>query len=241
MRNRRLVYALIAAVLFGQAAWADIYKCTDADGGLMFSQTPCPQQNSVEPDASEPASVARDCRYAREFAFAAARLMRAGLSSSELIDRYGGVDAVSKGALGTINYVYSFRTNDDVTVERIAALADAKCEARSLGDVSCEALPPAYISNTGGCDQAAGSSVTMARGTAELPTQSTDMPGARPNSSGNRAATQSRSEKDIEQCKKPFRDAIDAIEAEILRGYTSEQGEVYRERLIGLTQQMRRC
>ena len=45
----------------------------------------------------------------------------------------------------------------------------------------------------------------------------------------------------IERCKQPYRDAIDAIEAEMLRGYRPEQGEVYRQRLRALTQQMRRC
>jgi hypothetical protein len=42
-------------------------------------------------------------------------------------------------------------------------------------------------------------------------------------------------------CKKPYRDAIDEIDAEMRRDYTPEQGEVYKERLRLLTERMRDC
>lgn len=46
---------------------------------------------------------------------------------------------------------------------------------------------------------------------------------------------------DVETCKTPFRDAIDDIEAEMLRGYSAEQGEEFKQELRGLTEQMRAC
>ncbi|MGI9221538.1 MAG: DUF4124 domain-containing protein [Woeseiaceae bacterium] len=46
---------------------------------------------------------------------------------------------------------------------------------------------------------------------------------------------------DVETCKMPFRDAIDEIEAEMLRGYSAEQGEQFKQELHGLTEQMRAC
>lgn len=45
----------------------------------------------------------------------------------------------------------------------------------------------------------------------------------------------------IAQCKKPYRDAIDAIEARMLNGYTVDQGEAYKKQLLGLTKGLRRC
>jgi len=51
----------------------------------------------------------------------------------------------------------------------------------------------------------------------------------------------SRDAKEVEACKDPLRDAIDAVEAEMLSGYSPEQGEAFKTRLRGLTDQMRAC
>lgn len=50
-----------------------------------------------------------------------------------------------------------------------------------------------------------------------------------------------RSAREIETCKEPHRDAIDEIEAEMLRGYSAEQGENYKQELLALTNAMRAC
>ena len=50
-----------------------------------------------------------------------------------------------------------------------------------------------------------------------------------------------RSVEEVEACKEPHRDAIDSIEAEMLRGYSAEQGETYKQRLRTLTEAMRAC
>ena len=46
---------------------------------------------------------------------------------------------------------------------------------------------------------------------------------------------------EVEDCKEPHRDAIDAIEAEMLGGYSPEQGESYKQELRALTDAMRAC
>jgi hypothetical protein len=46
---------------------------------------------------------------------------------------------------------------------------------------------------------------------------------------------------EIEACKDPLRDAIDEIEAEMLRGFSPEQGEEFKVKLRTLTQEMRVC
>lgn len=45
----------------------------------------------------------------------------------------------------------------------------------------------------------------------------------------------------VTQCKKPYRDAIDAIEARMLNGYTPDEGEAYKKQLLGLTRGLRSC
>ena len=53
--------------------------------------------------------------------------------------------------------------------------------------------------------------------------------------------TERRDEGAIAQCKKPYREAIDEIDAEMQAGFSAEQGEVFKQRLRGLTEQLRRC
>ena len=50
-----------------------------------------------------------------------------------------------------------------------------------------------------------------------------------------------RDKEAVAQCKKPYRDAIDEIEAEMQGGYSAEKSEVFKQRLRGLTEQLRRC
>lgn len=55
------------------------------------------------------------------------------------------------------------------------------------------------------------------------------------------AAPEVREGKSVAECKKPYRDAIDSIEARMLNGYTADQAEAYKEELLGLTKGLRSC
>jgi Domain of unknown function (DUF4124) len=227
------------AVLFGPAQ-ADIYRCTDADGGVVFAQTPCEEAAPVQ--VAEPAqdSPLPDCNYANKFAAETARLMRAGVRSDELFNRYGGIDSLSRSSIGIINYVYSFRTNDNVTVERIVGLAQAKCQAQAFGDVSCPRLPPAFTDNMGGCE--AGAEPPPVAVPVEPAAAAPPPTGATPEAEyARQQAARALREQAIEDCKKAYREEIDAIDADMRRGYSSEEGERYRERLRSLTERLRQC
>jgi hypothetical protein len=158
--------------------------------------------------------------------------MRAGVKSDEVFDRYGGLDSMSRASISAINYVYSFRTNDDVTVERIAELADAKCRVGSFGDASCEELPLSFTEGIGGCD-----------GEGEVQEILAEEPGDPQTFAAmtTRSTVNGRSDEEIQTCKKHYRDSIDEIDAEMRGGYSSEQGEAYRQRLRLLTEKLRAC
>lgn len=221
---------MAALLLAGNDVRADVYKCTAEDGSLTYQQTPCPKQKVEKLNVERTDAAAPGCVYANKFAVSTARLMRAGQSSDEVFNRYGGLDALSKGSIGVINYVYSFRTNDDVSVERIAALTQAKCRARSLGDVSCELMPLSFTESLGGCD--GEGEVAINEPVAQAPALAPAL---------NRKTENTVSTEFVEQCKKRYRDQIDAIDAQMRQGYTSAQGEAYRERLRALTEQLRNC
>lgn len=124
---------LIVASLWLQGtatAQTEIHKCTDADGGIVYSQLPCAPQKTVKPEKTEP---------------------------------------------------------------------DEKAETA----VPVSAKP-------------------------ELP--ATEDPQENAELAANRAV-----------CKKHYRDAIDAIDAEIRREYTPEKDEQYKQRLLALTRKLRQC
>ena len=233
--------ALIAITLLCCAdVRADIYKCTDDDGNLVFQQTPCVKRKSEKVRTQGQASSAMDCNTANKFAVTTARLMRSGLRSDEVFDRYGGLDSLSKGSVGVINYVYLFRADESASVERIAALAQARCKAQSFGDASCEALPLSFTDGLGGCS--AGDSRDAGVQSAEIAAPSPGRPAAAaPTSRENIVAANERSQEIVQRCKKKHRDAIDEIDAEMRQGYSSAQGEAYRQRLRVLTEQLRGC
>lgn len=112
------------------SAQTEIHKCTDADGGIVYSQLPCAPQKTVEPEKTEP-------------------------------------DAQAETAV-------------PLSAEReLPVIEDPQENAESEAD---------------------------------------------------RAA-----------CRKRFRDAIDAIDAEIGREYTPENAEQYKQRLLVLTRKLRQC
>ena len=228
----------IALLATAPAGRAEVFKCTAEDGSLTFQQTPCPEQKVEIVNTQKPAGTELDCRYASRFAENTARHMRAGVRSDEAFDQFGGLDALSRPSIGVINYVYSFRTNDDVSVERIAGLAQARCQAGSFGDASCDAFPAPFTDGLGGCDGELQENVTAQ----DVVSLNPGTPAAGEQSSPQRQpATAGRSSEDLAACKQHYRDAIDAIDAEMRRGYSSEQGEVYRQRLRQLTQSLRAC
>lgn len=238
----RLLTALIWTHLFFSCqAAAEIYKCEDAFGNVAFSQTPCVDSPSTVVDIDGPsAGSAQDCRVAGQFAAQTGRLMQAGQMSDAVFARYGGVDSLSPAAVSVINYVYGFRTSSDVSVERIAALSQAKCRARGFGNASCQAMPRTFVDSIGGCD---GDKEAPLADAGLAPAEASGEP-APADANKVRRTTFVANENDaaaVAACKKRYRDEIDRIDAEMRRGYSSAQGEIYREKLINLTQQLRRC
>ena len=232
MRNFIYGMVTIGLLVTSTPGRADVFKCTAEDGGLTFQQTPCPVQKVEKIATQAVAEKGLDCSFANRFAVSTARLMRAGVKSDEVFDRYGGLDALSRSSIGVINYVYLFRTNDDVTVERIAELSDAKCRVGSFGEANCEALPLSFVEGIGGCD-----------GEGEVQEILAAEPGDPQHvvSTPTRSAASGRSDEEIQTCKKHYRDSIDEIDAEMRSGYSSEQGEIYRQRLRLLTEKLRAC
>jgi hypothetical protein len=259
----RLVLVLIA-VLFASEGQAEIYKCEAENGDITYSQVPCLKQKTTTVTTSVPkAREPVDCRWAATFADDVARQMRSGMASDQMFNMYGGIDSVSAGTVNIINYVYRFRGNEAMPVERISSLAASMCKAGSLGDVRCESLPYGQDLATNRCDTDAEDSAAPQQPLVLAPDQldasngdiqsstSAVMSGAMSGEISGPASSnipaqatnnsQALDEERQEECRDGFRDQIDAIDAEMRDGYSSEEGERYRQRLRMLTTRMREC
>lgn len=256
MSHRYLLLLLIAC----WPAQAQVFKCVAANGDLTYSQTPCRDKDSevtVQDVATSGNNDGADCEYAHRFALTTAMGMKRGVDSSDVFDRYGGLDALSRGSVSLISYVYQFRTNDDVTAERVAALSLAKCKANSFGDVGCEQLPRRYTNQLGGCeipDEIADTmmnEMVMRNGwnesrtetgtAAPTPSRTRISPEARSRASAERREAREREELRRAECEQRIQRTLDAINAEMRSGYSASRGITLRERRRDLEQQLREC
>lgn len=235
---------LLLACLWPVAGAAEIFKCVASDGALTFAQTPCPEKDSkvtVQESAKSNVGDADECQYAHRFALATAQEMKAGTSSSTVFDRYGGLSALSRGSVSLISYVFQYRTNDDVSAERVAALSVAKCQAQSFGDVGCEQLPVAFTKRIGGCqeDDADGGPVPFA---SAAPSQGYGAP-LESNVSEQAQYLEARAleERRRQECRDGIRAQIDKINSQMRSGYTSSQGNTLRDRRRVLENRLREC
>ncbi|MBT8067400.1 MAG: DUF4124 domain-containing protein [Gammaproteobacteria bacterium] len=249
-------YLLLFLLVTCWPAQAEIFKCVAPNGELTFSQTPCPGKDSkvtVERTATTKNDDEADCKFAQRFALTTARQMKRGVTSSKVFDQYGGLSALSRGSVGLISYVYQYRTNEDVSAERVAALSVAKCKAKSFGDVSCEQLPASYTNGLGGCEMS--DSIVDAMMEEKERFESPPSTGAAaPSQSRNRVSSktsawqhaeyrkaQTAKEERRAACKKRIRDKIDAINAELRSGYSASRGITQRNWRRDLEQQLREC
>lgn len=183
-----------------------------------------------------------DCRWATQFANEVGRRMRGGMPSEAVFGLYGGIDSVSAGTINIINYVFRFRGNAAMPLERISSLAGSMCKAGSLGDVRCASLPYGQDPTGKRCDPEAAeleeaNNLDVIEGAA-VASSTADNNVASLAGSNNTASSDNAAR---EQCRDSYRDQIDAIDAQMRQGYDSAQGEIYRERLRVLTTNMRAC
>lgn len=239
---------LTLAALSPGAAQADIFKCVATDGAITFSQSPCREEDSkvsVQASSRSAADEPADCEHARRFALATAQEMRSGRSSSIVFDRYGGLDALSKGSVSLISYVFQFRTNNDVSIERISALATSKCQSRAFGDVSCEQLPVSFTNGIDGCDDNEESSddIELASVVQQAEPPQNEQREQQQNSAlqVQKRQAEAREQEQQSQCRQNVKAQISSINAQMRSGYSSSLGESLKKKRRALEDRLRDC
>lgn len=157
-----LAFSGLATMAVPTNATAAIYKCTDANGGVSYTQIPCAGEAQAESVLAH--NSANDdtasCLIANNFANHVAVRMRAGESSGDVFNSFGGIDAMPSTSVGIISYVYTHKHNTNTVPQRITALSAARCSGGSYGPVGCNDFPYQFISELGGCDSALNGAMT---------------------------------------------------------------------------------
>ena len=251
-----IISSLIFILPFFSDAVAATYKCIDENGEVTYSQSPCKQNQKTDKllNSSKKLVEMEDCKYAGAFSQLAFRHMRSGLSTQQLFDRYGGVNSISQGALGVINYVYSFKYSTATLPSRVAQLTIAKCNAQAFGKVLCEDFPKEFQEMIFSCDDAEREQAIRLQ---KLFNQSVGQKDQFNNSapigaSGSKdhearnqewMKAQERNRKEREQkriinCKKRYESEIKRIDDRMSQGYTASLGETLRDRRRSLVKKL---
>lgn len=246
IKTTSLAVIISLAVIPYQKCHARTYKCIDEDGNISYSQKACKNNQKTDRVIGKRRSYSEnpDCEYARRFAATVAREMRAGADVHQTFSRYGGINSLSKGPVNIINYVYSYRNSNDMSSQRIAALTQTKCNARSFGDLKCDDLPFEFTSRIGGCELQIGGQFGPGRDPSiEFQDQEVlkEKAKLRAKESKIRAGKEAklRERRLKEKCKKRYERKLANIDDKMRRGYSSKLGERLRAERRDLRKSMR--
>jgi hypothetical protein len=123
---------------------ARAYRCTDANGNISYSQTPCSAGQTGARMHGVGTSKITDreaCSLVRGFAAESFAKLRQGTEPSLLIDKYGGPGYINPLTLNVINFVSGFRLSEDIPVMKVSGLAYNKCINGGFGKLERSSLP----------------------------------------------------------------------------------------------------
>lgn len=125
---------------------ADIFRCTDDDGHVIFTQKPCHASQQSEKlhlgkldENSKP--TAKVCAQVEKLA----NLLFPHINDTDsILDIYGdlgGRKYLSAGISAVVNYVFNFRFNPKARQVNVVALTHAKCLDGGFGRLTQKDLP----------------------------------------------------------------------------------------------------
>ena len=166
----------------------------------------------------------------------------------------GGVNTISRGTLGVINYVYSFKHSTATQPDRVAQLTIARCNARAFGKVSCEDFPDEFQEMIFSCDAGERNEAMRLQKLIDRSVganrQYNDATTVDTHSSKDHEARRQeweeirqrkineREQARIDKCKKRLEAQIRKIDDRMSLGYTASTGEALRDRRRSLVKKM---
>ncbi len=222
----RAIPLILGAALFlvNAPCEARVYRCTDANGNVSYSQAPCPADQTgakVRGVNSARATDPEACTHVRNFATETFRKLKNGKEPGMLIDEYGGPGYISPVTLNVINFVSGFRFNTDISSLKVGAMTYNKCSNRGFGTIQTTELPPEMLPNQ---DQMQEMPPSML-----FPTQST--PGTAPYN------PQAAANSNRQQLCQNYARQLHNINLAVQNGHDAESGQRMRQQYEELLRQ----
>ena len=147
MRFQSQVAALISGIILlitAQPSMARAYRCTDANGSVSYSQSPCASAQSSTEIRGLKQTIRHNhdvCLEARRFAIDIFEELRAGAQPVGLIDEHGGINYINKSVLSVINYVSSLQFSETLSSPKAGGLSYNKCRSGGFGKIHPDDFP----------------------------------------------------------------------------------------------------
>lgn len=143
------------AIILGLALLADsspcaarAYRCTDSQGNITYSQSPCSGDQTGSSILGRASTISGDreaCTLLRDFAAKSFDKLKRGAEPSALIDEYGGPGYIDRLTLNVINFTSGFRFTKQLPVSKVSVLAYNKCKSGGFGRIRAGDLPPEML------------------------------------------------------------------------------------------------
>lgn len=213
---------------------AKTYKCIDEKGRTSYSQTLCAtgaEEYELALDRHGQAD-AEVCADVRQFAVKVGKSMRRDSHSSEVIARYDGLETIAKPALGIITYVYSFRANVLIPVDKVASLSVVKCNNGGFGQVRYADIPGAVDPNSVESMQARMEEIQCRNSEASMAAEGSDSDWQGVSVSKTSGSPEGSVSSDVVQpnmnsCLQ-YERRLKSIQSSMRAGYSPEEGERLR-------------
>jgi hypothetical protein len=143
------VAQLIAGIMllaYGLTGHAEVYRCVDTEGHVIFTQHPCGPAQQGEKVNLDGADINRKpkAEVCKEVEKLANLLFPHINETDSILDVYtdlGGRGDLSAGITAAVNYVFNFRYNPKARQSDVVALTHAKCLDGGFGRITEKDLP----------------------------------------------------------------------------------------------------
>ncbi|MGD8526993.1 MAG: DUF4124 domain-containing protein [Thioalkalispiraceae bacterium] len=222
---RILVNLAIFSLIPVSSAFSAIYKCTDSEGNMTFSQLPCAKDETSSKQhlyygkSTPPNEEA--CSEAQSFSrHLLVKLQNQDKIGSDVIEELGGLNHVKPAVISIINYVSSFRRDKTTTANRISSLTETKCKNEGFGYFVVDDFPR-WREAWGIPEDKDTNQVVAPANTLPAATK----PSAENFSDSRQKALEMRNNNRCAQAER----SLDNLRKRMRRGYSDAQGESLRE------------
>ena len=128
---------------------AEVYRCTAESGTVIFSETPCKGSDATilnidtgeKPNKTTKKNSDKVCKEVQYMAEALFPHIKGKRYATEVINKFGGVHALTSPTSNLINFISFYRYHETLNVKQMGVIAFERCKSGSLGKLTLKDIP----------------------------------------------------------------------------------------------------